>query len=223
MSSSSDLPVLVIFCKRPLPGQGKQRIAATLGKAVAYEIACALLQCALEDAEAWPGRVVLSPVAEEDREWAAGLLKRACLVLPQCDGNLGERLNFVDRQLRDAGHRRLLFIGTDAPEHTPELYQALIELLISDDVALSPAADGGVTAMGNTCPWPELAGLPWSTETLGQSLADLCTAAGFQVAFSQPGYDVDNQSDLIRLRSSLQHDLRSARQELLHKINSINI
>ena len=55
MSSSTDLPVLVIFCKRPLPGQGKQRIAATLGKDVAYEIASALLQCALEDARAWLG------------------------------------------------------------------------------------------------------------------------------------------------------------------------
>ena len=223
MSSSTDLPVLVIFCKRPLPGQGKQRIAATLGKDVAYEIASALLQCALEDARAWPGNVVLSPSGEADREWAAGLLERDCLVVPQCDGNLGQKLNFVDDKVREMGHRRLLFIGTDAPEHTAEHYQVLTELLMTDQVALRPAEDGGVTAMGSVECWPDLSGLPWSTEALGDSLADLCRSSGFQVAFSQPGYDVDNQSDLIRLRTTLQHDLRPARQELLHKINSITV
>lgn len=223
MSSSTDLPVLVIFCKRPLPGQGKQRIAATLGTELAYEIATALLQCALEDARDWPGPVVLSPVSDADQGWAADLLERDCLVVPQCDGNLGQKLNFVDSKVREMGYRRLLFIGTDAPEHRAEHYRALTDLLLADQVALRPAADGGVTAMGSVAAWPDLSQLPWSTETLGDSLAELCRVSGFQVAFSEPGYDVDNQADLIRLKRSLAQDLRPARQQLLLKINSITI
>lgn len=223
MSTPIDQPVLVIFCKRPLPGQGKQRIAATLGTEVACDIATALLHCALEDARCWPGPVVLSPVSEADRRWAEGLLERDCLVVPQCEGNLGDKLNDVDRQVRAAGYQRLLFIGTDAPEHTEADYQALRELLAESEVVLRPAADGGVTAMGCAQPWPELGDLPWSTEALGDSLAAQCRSAGFQVAFSQPGYDVDNQSDLIRLKSSLQHDLRPARQQLLLEINSVSV
>ena len=31
--SDDDLPTLVLLCKRPAPGHGKQRLAATLGAA----------------------------------------------------------------------------------------------------------------------------------------------------------------------------------------------
>lgn len=214
-------PVLVIFCKRPLPGQGKQRIAATLGKASAFQVAQALLGCALEDAEQWPGTVVLSPGNDADKGWAESLLERECLVVPQCEGNLGEKLNFVDHQLRIQGYRQLLFIGTDAPEHTPEHYLSLLALFHQGDMIFTPADDGGVTAMGCSQPWPSLKGLPWSTDQLGQSLADCCKLKGFQVAFSSPCYDVDQEADLKRLLNSLQNDTRPARQHLLKTIKEL--
>lgn len=212
---------LVVFCKRPLPGQGKQRIAATMGTEAAYDVARALLCCAMEDAEIWLGPVVLSPVRESDRSWAENLLHREHLVIPQVEGNLGQKLNDVDQQLRRQGHERLLFIGTDAPEHSPELYHELHQLFQRQDVVLTPAADGGVTTMGSCGAWPNLAELPWSTERLGDALADSCRDAGFQVAFSSACYDVDNREDLHRLLSSLVKDTRPARQQLLKTIQRL--
>lgn len=206
---------LVIFCKRPLYGQGKQRIAATLGKDVAYQVACSLLSCALEDASSWQGPVVLSPASEEDREWAEDLLLRDYQVVPQCDGNMGVKLNYVDQCLRQQGASPLLFIGTDAPEHSPQHYAEFKQALQQQDIILSPAADGGVTAMGSRVPWPALDQLPWSTPTLGQQLAEACQASGFQVAFSSAGYDVDTEADLRRLLNSLAYDSRPARAQLL--------
>jgi len=206
---------LVIFCKRPMHGQGKQRIAATLGKDAAYQVACALLNCALEDARSWPGPVVLSPGSESDRQWAEDLLLIECQVVPQCEGNMGEKLNYVDRILRQQGASPLLFIGTDAPEHTPRHYAEFDQLLQNNDIVLSPAEDGGVTAMGGSCPWPALDNLPWSTPQLGDELAAACKAPGFRVAFSSVGYDVDTEADLHRLLDSLAYDSRPARQQLL--------
>jgi len=206
---------LIIFCKRPMHGQGKQRIAATLGKDAAYQVACALLNCALEDARSWPGPVVLSPGCEADRQWAEDLLLCECQVVPQCEGNLGKKLNYVDQVVRQQGSSRLLFIGTDAPEHNAQRYAEFNQLLNDNDIVLAPAEDGGVTGMGGRCPWPALDNLPWSTPQLGEQLAAVCKEAGFQVAFSSVGYDVDTEADLHRLLDSLAYDARPARQQLL--------
>ena len=211
----SQQTTLVIFCKRPLHGQGKQRIAATLGKDAAYQVACALLNCALEDSRSWPGPVVLSPGSESDCEWVEDLLLMQYQVVPQCEGNLGLKLNHVDQILRQQGASRLLFIGTDAPEHSAQCYAEFDQLLQQHDIVLAPAGDGGVTAMGGSHPWPALESLPWSTPALGEQLGQACEASGFQVAFSSAGYDVDTEADLHRLLNSLAHDLRPARQQLL--------
>lgn len=217
----SQQTTLVIFCKRPLHGQGKQRIAATLGKDAAYQIACALLNCALEDARSWNGPVVLSPGSEADRQWAEDLLLFSYQVVPQCEGNLGLKLNYVDQLLRQQGASRLLFIGTDAPEHSEQNYVEFEQLLTQHDIVLSPAGDGGVTAMGGSHSWPVLNNLPWSTPELGEQLAAACTASGFQVAFSSAGYDVDTEADLRRLRESLVNDIRPARRQLLQLIQAL--
>jgi glycosyltransferase A (GT-A) superfamily protein (DUF2064 family) len=42
-------PTLVLLCKRPAPGHGKQRLAASLGAERACAVAWALLDCALEE------------------------------------------------------------------------------------------------------------------------------------------------------------------------------
>ena len=54
------LPTLVLVCKRPALGIGKQRLAAKVGQELALQIAEALLACALEDVLAWPGSVVIA-------------------------------------------------------------------------------------------------------------------------------------------------------------------
>ena len=44
---------LVLVCKRPAPGVGKQRLAARLGSEMTFKIASALLACAVGDACDW--------------------------------------------------------------------------------------------------------------------------------------------------------------------------
>ena len=88
--------VLVLVCKRPGLGKGKQRLAAGLGPDAANRIAEAMLACALEDARAWPGSVMIAPANRDDYSWAKNLLPEAgskVRVQPQADGNLGQRLN----------------------------------------------------------------------------------------------------------------------------------
>jgi len=97
----------VLFCRRPRLGEGKQRLSRALGASAALTISRALLDCALEDAAAWPGALVIAPYGTADATWAAGLLARAVAVQPQPGGNLGERLSAVDAAVRDLLHVEL--------------------------------------------------------------------------------------------------------------------
>ena len=149
--------VLVLVCKRPGLGKGKQRLAAGLGPDAANRIAEAMLACALEDARAWPGSVMIAPANRDDYSWAENLLPEAgskVRVQPQADGNLGQRLNTLDHTLRNAGLERLFYIGSDAPALGAEDYAAAREALVNHDTVLVPSSDGGVVLMASRKPWP---------------------------------------------------------------------
>ena len=166
-------PTLVVLFRRPAPGIGKQRIAVDIGAVAASEISGRLLECTLEDASDWPGPVVLATAEPRDTDWARSLLARECHVLAQPPGNLGERINEIDKRLRSNGHWKLLFIGSDAPAHNAALYLQACAALVSADVVLVPATDGGVTLMGARSPWPVLIDLPWSTHRLCEPIERL--------------------------------------------------
>lgn len=216
-----NLPALVIFCRRPAPGIGKQRLAADIGSTQAADIAALLLAAALEDAAHWPGPVVLSPSETEDTEWAATLLDSPVRVIPQPVGNLGERLQTVDQLVRDHHEGPVVFIGSDAAILSEENYEAARRALLHHDVVLAPALDGGVTLMAARCPWPALADLPWSSDQLHAALRKRCISGGLNVTSLPLSYDVDVATDLQRLCKDLRTDQRSARRSLYRKLCSL--
>jgi glycosyltransferase A (GT-A) superfamily protein (DUF2064 family) len=208
---------LVLVCKRPELGVGKQRLAASLGQEAANRVAEALLACAREDAGAWPGPVVIAPAHWKDYAWAEALLAEVHpegYVHPQAEGNLGERLNMLDCRLRAAGLEKLVYIGSDAPALGPADYAGAREALEYHDTVLAPSADGGVVLMASRKQWPRLGDLPWSTPRLGAALADCCRAASQSVTALAHCFDVDEKDDLVRLITFLSHDRRPARRAL---------
>lgn len=212
---------LVLLFKRPLIGQGKQRLAATLGAEAACYLAEGFLNCALEDLNHWQGSVVLAPASESDRDWAQQLLVDV-EVMPQAEGNLGQRIIALDKQLADKGYRQRIYIGSDAPMLTPKHYHQIGRQLLETEVVLSSADDGGVTIMATRVLWPDsLSDLPWSTGQLGQALALCCQQQGQRVSYVESGYDIDIESDLIRLADDLMADFRPARQQLLQRLETL--
>lgn len=229
MKTLKNLPTLVIFCKRPMLYQGKQRLAFDIGAETALQIAHQLLYCALEDAQHWHGNVVLACAHQQDITWAKALIKssitppKAIQVIAQGEGNLGQRINFVDQLLRNQAHQQLVFIGTDAPILNVSHYQLTLDALKQNDIVLNHADDGGVVIMANNKPWPNLVTLPWSTELLSESLARHCKEQNLSVDYSKSGYDVDHIEDLQKLNIDLAHDKRPARQILYHTINALKV
>lgn len=228
MGEVADDSCLVLFCKRPALFQGKQRLAKTVGAQQALIFAEAFLDCALEDARIWIrsgyGAAVLSPASPDDRDWAMGLrdgelLDQDSLVLAQPEGGLGYRLWAIDQELRRRGFNRIIFMGSDAPMLKPLHFTEAARALLTKDIMLSPADDGGVTLMGARLPWPDLTALPWSTDQLGQALKKHCTDHDMTVENISPSYDVDIEEDLLKLQDDLADDPRPARQYLYQQIS----
>ena len=214
------IPVLVLFCKEPRLGYGKQRLAASIGKRRTLRIARALLDCALEDATQWNGTFVFSPASSEEVAWAETLSysaafrgNRTC-VIAQKNGNLGSRIATVDSHLRNLGATQITYMGCDAPLLNSTHYDAVLNALNDVDVVLADGADGGVTLMASRRGWPVLDKLPWSTSELGNALAESCVTSGRSVHRLDGGYDIDEKGDALRLLESLDGDKRPARQAL---------
>jgi rSAM/selenodomain-associated transferase 1 len=214
-------PTLVVFCKRPVLHHGKQRLAAETNAETALSLARLMLDCTLEDTAQWPGPVVISPADKRDEGWASGLLDHIHGTIPQPEGNLGKRLQVVDSKLRESGHKKIVYIGTDVPVLNGEHYRQAYDALGEDKVILSPALDGGVTLMGSSRPWPDLLELPWSTDDLYASLAAVCQNSGMNIKLLPETYDVDTKADLVRLTEDLASDTRPARIRLLREVEKI--
>ncbi len=213
---------LVLVCKRPKLGLGKQRLAASLGVKMTQRVAEALLDCALEDLRSWEGSVVIAPSSQEDIEWAMSLMRQPNVwVQPQMPGNLGQRLNTLDFELRSKGMKQLIYIGSDSPGLIEADYAAVCDAMQHHDVALMPAIDGGVVLMANNHPWPPLTDLPWSSDQLGNKLADCCRDEGQSVATLDGSFDVDELEDLIKLIEVLADDSRPARRILRQLVSDI--
>lgn len=222
MIFTPDSSVLVIFCKRPKVGVGKQRVATELGAHAALALSELLLNAALADAAEWAGPVVIAPAGAADADWAAQLLPDA-LVVAQQGRNLGERINHVDGVLRQMGAEHVLIMGTDAPGLNARALAEAARALGKTDTVFVPAQDGGVTLLGARRPWPELSALPWETGRLSAALSDGCDAAGLSATWLTPSEtvgtkidrDVDHYADLLALTSYLKCDPRPTRKALL--------
>jgi hypothetical protein len=213
-------PGLVLLCKRPVLGYSKQRLAEQIGTERAFIIAQHLLACALEDIHLWPGHTVLAPDHQQHLAWSRGLaLASECLA--QGEGNLGERINQLDAQLRHQGHQSLIYIGSDCPALCFADYKRVSYLLQSNDSVLLSAEDGGVVLMASNLPWPDLCALPWSTPQLGEALGECCRQAGQRVAVAGQLFDIDHQQDLRPLYALLAADARPARVALRQALEQL--
>lgn len=218
---------LALVFRRPRERHGKRRLAASLDERAVVALCRLMLDCALEDLRAWRGPAVLVPEDEDDLDWALSLpasrsdRPAPVRVLAQGAGNLGRRLERLDRALDAMQLKRRIYIGSDAPILKPRHYRRVTAGLAAHDAVLASARDGGVTMMATRRGWPQLAGLPWGRPGLAHALSAACRKTGRAVLRIPGGFDVDRRSDLAPLARALHGDARPARREL-HRWLALN-
>jgi rSAM/selenodomain-associated transferase 1 len=204
MSAALPAAHLLVFAREPELGRVKTRLAAGIGAEAAlavYRELLALTAAAVTAAQV-PATVWLAEApagadpAQPRPEWP-GLPWR---VQPAA-GALGERMAQAFGEAFAAGAGRVVIIGTDCPGLSAELLRQAFDQLLSHELVVGPADDGGYYLLGmNTLHNKLFANKAWSTDTvLPDTLAD-AARLGLRVAQLPTLHDVDSAQDLATWR-----------------------
>jgi glycosyltransferase A (GT-A) superfamily protein (DUF2064 family) len=176
---------LLVIAKQPLPGRVKTRLVPPYTLEQAAALAEAALADTLNAVLAAPACRRVLVLDGRPGPW----LPDGFEVLPQCDGELDERLAAAFATARGPA----LLIGMDTPQVTPGLLTVDWDGL---DAWFGPATDGGFWALGLREPDPDLLrGVPMSNPGTGAAQLARLSAAGLRVATLPLLRDVDAASD----------------------------
>jgi uncharacterized protein len=198
-----------IMCKTPAPGKSKTRLSPPLHP----EECAGLSACFIRDLSQTIARLVedggvtgyavYTPVGSEDA--LRLLLPAGFRLMPQVDGDFGDRLLHGARDLLKAGHDGILLVNSDSPTLPLPILQAAVDAVrLADNVVLSPAVDGGYTLIGLSRPHRRLfEDIRWSTSTVYQRTLDRAREIGLPVVDVPPWYDIDDAASLAMLEDEL--------------------
>lgn len=195
---------VVVFAKAPRPGRVKTRLG--LDGAAAARLHEAFVRDTLELAvEAGLGPVELHTDAETDA-WPEFPVTRRL----QAEGDLGARMLAAI----SAGAGEVMILGSDAPSLPVEFVRGLAA--VDGDVVLGPSEDGGYWAiLARRWDARMFDGVEWSTALARVQTVDAVRECGLSVGLGAEWFDVDEPSDLARLRGER---LRSATREILQQL-----
>ncbi len=182
---------LLVFLKAPRVGTVKTRLAATLGMEAATAAYRTLVATLLREMDALDGvelRYAPDDAAAEIQPWRRPSWQLAA----QGSGDLGERLIRAFAEHFADGARKVVVIGADCPDATPDDVRNAWSALDHHDLVVGPAHDGGYWLIGLTSPRPELfCELAWSTDQVLPRTLSRAREMGLRIAQLQTLTDID--------------------------------
>jgi uncharacterized protein len=187
---------VVVITKEPVAGVAKTRLIPAFGpdgaaRAAAAMLADTLAVVAAVGADRW---VCFAPPGAR-----AGLARLApgFGLLPQRDGDLGDRLAGCFGDLLGAGVARVAIVAADTPQLPATSCRAALALLDQVDVVLGPCVDGGYYLVAATACWPELfVGVPMGSDRVLEETRARAGRLGLTVGLLPVLRDLDRVEDL---------------------------
>ncbi len=186
---------LIIFVKNPIPGTVKTRIARTVGNEAAVQVYEHLLAHTQQlVAKLTCDRAVYyGDFINPDDGWN-GYPKHL-----QTGSDLGERMQnaFSEQFCREAD--KIIIIGSDCFELTPQHIEQAFTALDTADVVIGPATDGGYYLLGMKRLHSFLfADMPWSQADLRQQTEQAIAQHGLTFTLLDELSDIDEWTDYQR-------------------------
>ncbi|HKK17334.1 MAG TPA: TIGR04282 family arsenosugar biosynthesis glycosyltransferase [Opitutales bacterium] len=190
---------ILLFLKAPVEGTVKTRLAASIGEEKATEIYRTLgASQLLRLPKGIPLEIHYSPREQEAemRQWLGTELS----YYPQCEGNLGDRIEHAVSEAFRRGAGTVFCIGADCPSLLPHHLDQAASILLSGqgDVCIGPCPDGGYYLIGfrKQPPGPFFKGIRWSSQhTMADTLRNARTHE-LGIHCLETMNDVDTREDL---------------------------
>ncbi len=194
---------LLIFTKYPHPGTVKTRLAATVGQILATEFLTRCAENTFRHALALGNEmdvlIYYSDVRDEElmNIWAVNNDLKFTLI-PQFGIDVGERLkNALAHAFKTKETTSVLIIGTDTPDISSEIFRRARIALLSKDVVIGPAFDGGYYLIGMN--YPHLAlfdDIEWSSPIVALQTIQKAEELQLNVAMLDVLFDIDTVEDV---------------------------
>jgi uncharacterized protein len=200
---------VAIICKTPMQGSSKTRLSPLLRPDECAAISACFIRDLSETIQALTLVGDVTPYAIYTPSGSEMSLR--CLLppgfrlVPQAEGDLGNRLLNGTVDLLAAGHVGAILVNSDSPTFPKTILRQAVDALLSgDNVVLSPAVDGGYILIGLSKPHERLfADIPWSTSVVYRRTLDRAAEIGLPVINVPAWYDVDDASSLSLLEAEL--------------------
>jgi rSAM/selenodomain-associated transferase 1 len=200
-STASYKEKLIIFTRYPKARETKTRLIPVLGEKGAADLHRRMTMRIAEEA-----RILqkIHPVSLEIcyhggtrslmRQWLGPDYEYK----PQVDGDLGDRMFSAFEEAFSSGMARVVLVGTDLPGLCCRIIESALHKLLSRDLVLGPATDGGYYLIGfNGRPNRTLfSGIPWGTPTVLEDTLRIAETHGLSMELLEPLKDVDRPEDL---------------------------
>ncbi len=198
--------VVAIMARRAELGEGKTRLASTLGAGATLEAYRRLIARTAETAVAarLPATVYFEPEPGDFEVWTPEFF--AYDVQPR-SASLGARIEGVLRAVLAQAEPDCvgaIVVGTDCPYLEASHLTEAARLLEHHEMVLGPARDGGYYLLGVRAPNPALfEGIDWSTERVAEQTLAAAASLNWSVAQLETLEDVDTESEWRRYLRTL--------------------
>ncbi len=184
---------LIVFCKNPLLGRAKTRIAKDAGALEAHNIYLRLLDICIANLKAIPFPIYVFYdlyIHGSDKWNALQPIKRI-----QSSGDLGVRMETAFSEVFKR-HKHVAIIGTDCPTLSGDIIKEAFNALLSKDLVLGPSVDGGYYLLAMNKLYTSLfEDIPWSTDTVLDNTIKAAEKLNLNVGLLKQLNDIDQWSD----------------------------
>jgi uncharacterized protein len=191
---------LIIFTRYPTPGRVKTRLIPALGGLGAATIHRQMSEHTLLQARKLcrVREISISVYFDgNERQQMQDWLGSDLVYQAQADGDLGWRMARSISEACQDGIDRVVIIGTDCPGSNAELMNEAFHQLLTHDLVLGPAIDGGYYLIGLRYFIPELfVDIIWGTDRVLSQTVAIANKLNLSVAYLPALADVDRPEDL---------------------------
>ncbi|MEM7108360.1 MAG: TIGR04282 family arsenosugar biosynthesis glycosyltransferase [Bacteroidota bacterium] len=186
--------LLIVFCKNPIVGKVKTRLAQGIGPEKALNVYVKLLEHTLKVASLTRKdyAVYYADYVNNDDLWNGAVYKEL-----QNGLDIGERMNNAIADGLSRGYDSVVLIGTDIYDLSAEIVNDGFAKLFDNEIVIGPAKDGGYYLIGMKKPYSKLFQLKvWSSSHVFEHTLQKVKFLGLTCGLLEKLNDIDCYDDL---------------------------
>ena len=189
---------VITFCKYPVEGKVKTRIAKTIGNEFAVKLYKMFAEHTFGVLSKTDSIAPYIFFTEKDDRGKIEKWTRAEFPLELQSGNdLGERMYNAFNKAIERGSVNTIIIGTDIPDISSVIIKRALKALENSDVVIGPSNDGGYYLLGMKKLYKDLfIGIEWSRNSVLRNTIEKLNNLNLSYSMLPELIDIDTEEDL---------------------------